>query len=68
MAYTKASMKAVDRYVKKNYDSYLVRVPSGQKAAIQAAADKAGESVNQYTNTALLPRMGLTEWPEKAEE
>ena len=28
MAYSKASMKAVDKYVKNNYDSVLVRVPS----------------------------------------
>lgn len=26
------------------YDSYLVRIPKGQKATVQAAADAAGES------------------------
>ena len=47
----------------KNYDRLAITIPKGQKATIQAAADKAGESVNQYTNTALLTRMGLSEWP-----
>ena len=42
---------------------------------LQAAADAVGESVNQYTNKALLARMGLEAWvdvegeklPEEAE-
>ncbi len=64
MAYTKAGMKAVDKYVKNNYDSFLVRIPKGQKATVEAAAREAGESVNQYTQGALLARMGLEEWPK----
>lgn len=30
---------------------------------IEAAADAAGESLNEYTKIALLQRMGLDEWP-----
>lgn len=49
------------------YDRLAITIPKGQKAAVQAAADKAGESINQYTNTALLTRMKLSEWPEMTE-
>ena len=59
--------EANKRYLEKQ-DELKIRVPKGQKATIQAAADKAGESVNQYTQGALLSRMGLKEWPELAEE
>ena len=59
--------EANKRYLEKQ-DELKIRVPKGQKATIQAAADKAGESVNQYTQGALLARMGLKEWPELAEE
>ena len=46
------------------YDRLAITVPKGQKAAIQAAAETVGETVNSYTNKALLARMGLTDWPE----
>lgn len=49
--------------MKNNYDSYLVRIPKGQKQTVEAAASAVGESVNQYTQKALLTRMGLSEWP-----
>ena len=50
MAYTKAGMKAVDKYVKNNYDSFLVRVPKGRKATIEECAKAQGESVNGLLN------------------
>lgn len=65
---SKAQQKAVNKYIKGNYDRLNITVPKGRKAAIEAAASSAGESVNQYTQKALLARMGLTEWPEKVEE
>ncbi|MGN0802699.1 MAG: hypothetical protein ACI4MF_08915 [Candidatus Faecivicinus sp.] len=68
MAYTKAGMKAVDKYVKENYDRLNIKVPKGQKATIEAAATAAGESVNQYTQKAILARMGLEEWPDNQDE
>lgn len=63
MPTTKAQQKAVHKYVKNNYDRMELTLPKGQKATVEAAAKAAGESVNQYTQRALLARMGLAEWP-----
>lgn len=65
---SEARIKANNRYNAKAYDRINIAVPKGQKAAIQAAASEVGESVNQYTNKAILARMGLEEWIEAAEE
>ena len=51
-----------------NLDRMSYTLPKGQKATVQAAAASVGESVNEYTQRALLARMGLKEWPEKAGE
>ena len=59
----KTSSAVKNRYNAKAYDQLPIRLPKGQKATVQAAADDAGESVNQYTQKALLQRMGLTDWP-----
>lgn len=64
MPASKAQMDATNRYNAKNYDSLRIVVPKGQKATVEAAAKAAGESVNQYTQRALLARMGLETWPE----
>lgn len=68
MAYTEASKRATIKYIKGNYDRVEIKVPKGQKATIEAAAAAAGESVNQYTQKAILARMGLEEWPKNQEE
>ena len=60
----KAATRAKNRYNTNNYDSLRIVVPKGQKATVKAAADEAGESINQYTQGALLARMGLSEWPQ----
>ena len=60
----KTSSKVKDRYNAKAYDEIKIRVPKGQNSTVQAAAEQEGESINGYTNKALLARMGLTEWPE----
>ncbi len=52
-----------NRYNARAYDSLRIVIPKGQKATVQAAADYAQESVNQYTQKALLERMGLERWP-----
>ena len=52
----------------KAYDRLAITIPKGQKATVQAAAEQEGESINSYTNKALLARMGLTKWPEAKEE
>ena len=59
--------EANKRYLEKQ-DELKIRIPGGQKATVQAAATAAGESVNEYTQRALLARMGLKMWPEAAGE
>ncbi len=59
----KKSTQYKNRYNAAAYDSLRIVVPKGQKATIQAAAEVVEESVNQYTQKALLQRMGLEEWP-----
>ena len=54
--------EANKRYLEKQ-DELKIRIPKGQKATVEAAAKEAGESVNLYTQRALLARMGLSEWP-----
>ena len=68
MATTKAQQKAVHKYVRENYDRIGITIPKGQKATVQAAAEREGESINGYTNKALLARMGLAAWPGAKEE
>lgn len=46
-----------------NLDRMSYTLPKGQKATVQAAATAVGESVNEYTQRALLARMGLESWP-----
>ena len=45
---SKAQQKAVNKYVKNNYDRINVTFPKGQKATIKAHADTHNESVNSY--------------------
>lgn len=61
----KTSSAVKNRYNAKAYDQLPIRIPKGQKATIQAAAEAAGESVNEFTQKAILARMGLETWPEK---
>ena len=66
MGRTSSAVK--QRYNEKAYDRLAITIPKGQKATVQAAAEQEGESINSYTNKALLARMGLTAWPEAKEE
>ena len=69
MAYTKAGMKAADKYVKENYDKIIAKVPKGRKVAVEAYAKAHGHSVNSLVNDLLRGVVGMTEdeWKEKAE-
>ncbi len=58
---------ANERYLAKQ-DELKIRLPQGQKATVQAAATQVGESVNQYTQRALLARMDLADWPKIEQE
>lgn len=65
MSYTDKKKASNRKWDSANLDRLSYTVPKGQKAAIQAAAEQAGESVNQFTQGALLARMGLQNWPVK---
>ena len=54
---SKAKQKAVNKYVKNNYDRINVTFPKGQKEIIMQAAEAAGESVNGYIKKAVDQRM-----------
>ena len=45
---SKAQQKAVNKYVKNNYDRINVTFSKGYKAIIKAHANKRGESVNAF--------------------
>lgn len=66
--YTEAKKRNNRAWDSNNLDRLSFTLPKGQKATVKAAADKAGESLNQYTQGALLARMGLQEWPELEEK
>ncbi len=68
MPVSKAQMNATNRYNARKYDSLRIVVPKGQKATVEAAAASVGESVNLYTQRALLARMGLKDWPVAVNE
>ena len=53
----KTSSAVKDRYNAKAYDEIKVRVPKGQKAAIQAHAESQGESVNGFISRAIENQM-----------
>ena len=53
MAVSKAQQRAVNKYVKSNYDEVKLRMPKGKKDVIQAHAAQQGESVNAYINRAI---------------
>lgn len=54
---SKAQQKAVNKYVKNNYDRINVTFPKGQKEIIAEAAQLAGESVNGYIKKAVDERI-----------
>lgn len=61
MPASKAQQRAVSKYMTANYDSFLVRIPKGRKATVEAVAQSQGESVNGLMNSLLRGAAGLTE-------
>ncbi len=57
-----ARIRANNRYNDKAYDRINIAIPKGAKLLIQDAAEREGESVNQYVSKALLQRMGRDNW------
>ena len=47
---SKAQQKAVNKYMKQNYDRINLTLPKGKKAVIQDYAAAHGESVNGFIN------------------
>lgn len=68
MAYTRAGMKAVDKYVKENYSRLNIKIPKAQEEAVKAHAQSKGQSVNALVNELLRVDMGVSEadWKEKS--
>ena len=50
---SKAQQKAVQRYVKDNYDRIVLTVPKGERDVIKLHAKEMGESVNGFINRAI---------------
>ena len=50
---SKAQQKAVNKYMKSNYDRVNLVMPKGKKDIIQAHSAQQGESVNAYINRAI---------------
>lgn len=50
---SKSQQKAVNKYMKSNYDRVNLVMPKGKKDIIQAHAAQQGESVNAYINRAI---------------
>lgn len=53
MATSKAAQRAVNKYMKENYDRVNLTMPKGKKEAVQAHATQLGESVNAFINRAI---------------
>lgn len=57
----KTSSAVKNRYNAKAYDQLPIRIPKGQKAAVEAFAKSRGESVNGLVNALIRAEMGLSE-------
>lgn len=57
----RTSTTVKDRWNKNNYDDVRIRLPKGCKAAVEAHAQRKGDSVNGLVNALLRADMGLTE-------
>lgn len=53
MPTTKAQQRAVNKYMKDNYDRVNLTLPKGQKDRIKAHAESRCESVNAFINRAI---------------
>lgn len=57
MAYSEAQNKATQKYIKNNYDSFMVRFPKGEKELFMAHAESKGTSLNNLINELLKEDM-----------
>lgn len=59
MAKYESTIRAITEYEKNNYERITLKVQTGGKDAIKAAAEAAGVSVNRYILEAVEARSGL---------
>lgn len=64
---SKAQQKAVNKYVKNNYDRINVTFPKGQKELLKKHAEKHSESVNAFIVRSVTERMSRDNMPDQAE-
>ncbi len=57
MPTTKAGQKAVNKYMKNNYDRFNLTLPKGRKKNLQSHAITQGESLNAFINRAITETM-----------
>ena len=57
MTVSKAQQKAVNKYVRENYDRVNVNMAKGKKEIVQAHAEAQGESLNAFINRAITETM-----------
>lgn len=57
MATSKAAQRAVNKYMKENYDRFNLTMPKGKKDTVQSHAAMRGESVNAFINRAINETM-----------
>lgn len=62
---SKAQQKAVNKYVKNNYDRINVTFPKGKKELLRHHASEHGESVNAFINRAIDETMTRDKEPDK---
>lgn len=56
--YNQARNKAAQKYAKENLEQIAIRVKKGERAALKAEADKAGQSMAQYIIGAVNDKAG----------
>lgn len=57
MATSKAAQKAVNKYMRENYDRINLTMPKGQKEIVKAHAEAHSESLNGFINRAITETM-----------
>lgn len=57
MPASKAQQRAVNKYMRENYDRLTLMVPKGLKAVYKAHADSMGESLNGFMSRAVEEAM-----------
>ena len=61
MATTKAQQKAVNKYMRENYDRLNIIIPKGYKEVVNTYAKQRGETINGLVNSLLRTELGISE-------